>query len=56
MVKVGLTFIHNFSALFQEKYFLSFVIPPFHHGGVITMSISVLGAVELVVELGWNFM
>ncbi|MDD6536059.1 MAG: hypothetical protein PUF36_03795 [Prevotella sp.] len=35
---------------------MSFVIPPFHHGGVITLSVSVLGAVELVVEYGWNYM
>ena len=48
-------FIHNFSALFQEKYFLSFVIPPFHHDGGITLSVSVLYEVELVVEYGWNY-
>ena len=51
-----LTFIHNFSALFQEKYFLSFVIPLFHHGEGITLSVSVLDVVELEVELGWNYM
>ena len=52
---VKLTFIHNFSALFQEKYFLSFVIPLFHHGEVITLSVSVLDVVELEVEYGWNY-
>ena len=35
---------------------MSFVIPLFHHGGDIMMSISVLDVVELVVELGWNYM
>ena len=53
---VKLTFIHNFSALFQEKKILSFVIPPFHHDEAITLSASVLYVVELVVELGWNYM
>ena len=53
---VKLTFIHNFSALFQEKYFLSFVIPPFHHDEAITLIVNVLDVVELVVELGWNYM
>ena len=34
---------------------MSFVIPPFHHGVVIALIISVLNKVELWVELGWNF-
>ena len=34
---------------------MSFVIPPFHHGEVIYLSISMLDKVELWVELGWNF-
>ncbi|MDD7127354.1 MAG: hypothetical protein PUH91_00830 [Prevotella sp.] len=35
---------------------MSFVIPLFHHGEVITLSVSVLDVVELEVELGWNYM
>ena len=50
-----LTAVNTFSRLFSEKYFLSFVIPPFHHREVIHLIISVLGKVELWVELGWNF-
>ena len=34
---------------------MSFVIPPFHHREVIYLIISVLGKVELGVELVWNF-
>ena len=34
---------------------MSFVIPPFHLGEVIHLSISMLDEVELGVELGWNF-
>ena len=34
---------------------MSFVIPPFHLGEVIRLIISMLGKVELWVELGWNF-
>ena len=34
---------------------MSFVIPPFHLGEVIRLIISMLGKVELWVELGWNY-
>ena len=50
-----LTVVNTFPALFQEKNILSFVIPPFHRGGVIALTIKGLGVVELWVELGWNF-
>ena len=50
-----LTVVNTFSTLFQEKYFLSFVIPPFHLGIVITLIINSLCKVELWVELGWNY-
>ena len=45
-----------FSCLFPEKYFFSFVIPPFHLGVVIPLIINELRMVELGVELGWNYM
>ena len=51
-----LTVIKIFSCLFPEKYFLSFVIPPFHLGAVIVLIIKKISVVELVVELGWNYM
>ena len=51
-----LTAVNTFSCLFSEKYFLSFVIPPFHLVVVITLIIKGLLVVELVVELGWNYM
>ena len=35
---------------------MSFVIPPFLLSEVIHLSINALDEVELVVELGWNFM
>ena len=51
-----LTVIKTFSPLFSEKYFFSFVIPPFHLLTVIDLVISGLRVVELQVELGWNYM
>ncbi len=51
-----LTVVNTFSHLFPEKYFLSFVIPPFHLRIVTTLIINGLSKVELGVELGWNFM
>ena len=51
-----LTVVNTFSALFQEKYFLSFVIPPFHLSVATILIVNALCAVELVVELGWNYM
>ena len=50
-----LTAVNTFSCLFSEKYFLSFVIPPFHLHEVIILIISELFEVELGVELGWNY-
>ena len=50
-----LTAVNTFSCLFSEKYFLSFVIPPFHLAVVIALIISELFEVELWVELGWNY-
>ena len=52
----NLTYIHNFSVIILWKINLRNVIPPFHLRNVITLSISTLDKVELVVELGWNFM
>ena len=51
-----LTAVNTFSHLFPEKYFLLFVIPPFHLRIVTTLIINGLSMVELQVELGWNFM
>ena len=51
-----LTVIKTFSPLFSEKYFFSFVIPPFHLLTVIVLIISGLRVVELRVEYGWNYM
>ena len=42
--------------MFSEKYFFSFVIPPFHLLTVIALVISGLCVVELRVEYGWNYM
>ena len=42
-----LTAVNTFSRLFSEKYFLSFVIPPFHLGEVIHLIINVLDEAEL---------
>ena len=50
-----LTVVNTFSMLFQEKYFLSFVIPPFHLSGITTLIINGLCRVELWVEYGWNY-
>ena len=35
---------------------MSFVIPLFHHGEIIHLSINALDEVELWVEYGWNYM
>ena len=51
-----LTVVNTFSHLFPEKYFLSFVIPPFHLRIVTTLIINGLSKVELWVEYGWNYM
>ena len=51
-----LTDVNTFSHLFPEKYFLLFIIPPFHLRIVTTLIINGLSMVELQVELGWNFM
>ena len=51
-----LTYIHNFSVIILWKINLRNVIPPFPLRDVITLSISTLNRVELVVELGWNYM
>ena len=50
-----LTSIHNFSAIIRKKYFIAKEVPPFHLMELICLAFSVLGKVELVVELGWNF-
>ena len=34
---------------------MSFVIPLFHLGGVMYLSVNILDMVELWVELWWNF-
>ena len=51
-----LTSIHNFSAIIQKKYFIAKEVPPFHLVELICLAFSVLGKVELGVELGWNYM
>ena len=51
-----LTVINIFSCTFSEKYFLSFVIPPFHLAVIITLIISNLSKVELGWNYRWNFM
>ena len=50
-----LTLVNTFSALFSEKYFFLFDIPPFHLEIVIALIISDLPMVELWVEYGWNY-
>ena len=50
-----LMFVNTFSCTFSEKYFLSFVIPPFHLCIVTTLIISSLHEVELWVEYRWNY-
>ena len=50
-----LTLVNTFSALFSEKYFFLFDIPPFHLDVVIALIISDLPMVELWVEYGWNY-
>ena len=50
-----LTLVNTFSALFSEKYFFLFDIPPFHLDVVIILIISDLPMVELWVEYGWNY-
>ena len=51
-----LMFVNTFSCTFSEKYFLSFVIPPFHLCVVIALIVNRLDEVELRVEYGWNYM
>ena len=51
-----LTYIHDFSVIILWKINLRNVIPLFHLQDIITLSISTLNRVELVVELGWNYM
>ena len=51
-----LTIVKTFSYLFSEKYFLLFVIPPFHPCMVISLILNGLSKVELWVEYGWNYM
>ena len=48
--------INIFSCTFSEKYFLSFVIPPFHLDVVIILIFSNLSKVELGWNYRWNFM
>ena len=50
-----LTLVNTFSALFSEKYFFLFDIPPFHLDVVIALIISDLPMVELWVEYRWNY-
>ena len=42
--------------MIQKKYFITKEVPPFHLVELICLAFSVLGKVELVVELGWNYM
>ena len=51
-----LTVVNTFSASFPEKYFFSFVIPPFHLITLIVLIVRQMPVVELWVELGWNYM
>ena len=51
-----LTSVHNFSTIIQKKYFSAKEIPPFHPWYIIYLIINTLGAVELWVEYGWNYM
>ena len=51
-----LTVVNTFSYTFSEKYFLLFVIPPFHPCMVISLILNGLSKVELWVEYGWNYM
>ena len=44
-----------FPAFFSEKYFLLFEVPLFHLAVVIALIIKGILVVELVVELGWNY-
>ena len=50
-----LTLVNTFSALFSEKYFFLFDIPPFHLDFVTALIISYLPMVELWVEYGLNY-
>ena len=50
-----LTAVNTFSCLFSEKYFLLFEVPLFHLAVVIALIIKGILVVELVVELGWNY-
>ena len=51
-----LTVVNTFPYSFSQKYFLLFVIPPFHLSMVIIVIIRRLRVVELRVEYGWNYM
>ena len=51
-----LTVVNTFSYTFYEKYFLLFVIPPFHLCVIIALTVRRLRMVELRVEYGWNYM
>ena len=51
-----LTVVNTFPTLISEKYFLLFVIPPFHFRMVTALIINGLSKVELWVEYGWNYM
>ena len=51
-----LTVVNTFPYTFSEKYFLLFVIPPFHPCMVISLILNGLSKVELWVEYGWNYM
>ena len=42
--------------MIQKKYFIAKEVPPFHLVKLICLAFSVLGKVELGVELGWNYM
>ena len=46
-----LTSIHDFSAIIHKKYFIAKEVPPFHRVELICLAFSVLGKMELGVEL-----
>ena len=46
-----LTSINSFSAIIRKKFFIAKEVPPFHLVKLICLAFSVLGKVELVVEL-----
>lgn len=53
---VELISLHNFSAIIRINIFFEIEVPPFHLEHIMCFIISMLTEVELVVELGWNFM